>query len=296
LLSSMWVQIYHTYLLYKHTHIPTYVRTYREHAYNKQKRKRQTTTTYINHYNQQHTTQHSTLSLPLKTSTNQKLFWAAVVICPFFFCHSIETFDKRKLRDKLVTCQTTSSIRFLLFWKTSNQPKDRYNNFNNQKRLYCCQLIPLSRPPTQYNIIKMIGQSLSQSSLMMRWASILFRERLSTTTIINTTSLFSAPIFCGLLTRNIPILMPNNNIITENQNQNHHHQQEEEEEEDQQQQQHIWFAVPKSKITRSRKRMKTTAQKRIPLKKNIVFDPRTGEVTLKHKLPFNWKDYLPKID
>jgi ribosomal protein L32 len=144
----------------------------------------------------------------------------------------------------------------------------------------------------------MIGQSLSQSSLMMRWASILFRERLSTTTIINTTSLFSAPIFCGLLTRNIPILMPNNNIITENLNLNHHHHHHhhQQEEEDQQQQQHIWFAVPKSKITRSRKRMKTTAQKRIPLKKNIVFDPRTGEVTLKHKLPFNWKDYLPKID
>lgn len=58
----------------------------------------------------------------------------------------------------------------------------------------------------------------------------------------------------------------------------------------------IWFAVPKSKISRSRKRMKTTTQKRIPLKKNIVFDPRTGEVTLKHKLPFNWKDYLPKVD
>jgi ribosomal protein L32 len=56
----------------------------------------------------------------------------------------------------------------------------------------------------------------------------------------------------------------------------------------------IWFAVPKRKHTRSRKRMKTTVQKRIPLKKNIVFDPRTGEVTLKHKLPFNWKDYLPK--
>ena len=143
----------------------------------------------------------------------------------------------------------------------------------------------------------MIYQSLSQqSSLMIRWASILFRERLSTTTIINTTSLFSAPIFCGLLTRNIPILMPNNNnnniVLDENQNYQNHQQQEE----DQQQQQHIWFAVPKSKISRSRKRMKTTAQKRIPLKKNIVFDPRTGEVTLKHKLPFNWKDYLPKID
>jgi ribosomal protein L32 len=58
----------------------------------------------------------------------------------------------------------------------------------------------------------------------------------------------------------------------------------------------IWFAVPKRKHTKSRKRMKTTVQKRIPLKKNIVFDPRTGEVTLQHKLPFNWKDYLPKIE
>lgn len=57
----------------------------------------------------------------------------------------------------------------------------------------------------------------------------------------------------------------------------------------------IWFAVPKRKHTRSRKRMKTTVQKRIPLKKNIVFDTRTGEVTLQHKLPFNWKDYLPKV-
>jgi len=58
----------------------------------------------------------------------------------------------------------------------------------------------------------------------------------------------------------------------------------------------LWFAVPKSKISRSKKRMKTTAQKRIPLKKNIIVDPRTGEYTLKHKLPFNWKDYLPKTD
>ena len=88
----------------------------------------------------------------------------------------------------------------------------------------------------------------------------------------------------------------NNNNIVIDENQNYHHQQQEEEDQQQQQQQHIWFAVPKSKISRSRKRMKTTAQKRIPLKKNIVFDPRTGEVTLKHKLPFNWKDYLPKID
>jgi ribosomal protein L32 len=62
------------------------------------------------------------------------------------------------------------------------------------------------------------------------------------------------------------------------------------------QQDSIWFAVPKRKHTRSRKRKKTTTQKRIPLKHNIVFDPRTGEVTLRHKLPFNWKDYLPKLD
>jgi ribosomal protein L32 len=67
-------------------------------------------------------------------------------------------------------------------------------------------------------------------------------------------------------------------------------------EEQQQLQEWIWFAVPKSKISKSRKRMKTTSQKKLPLKKNIVFDHRTGEVTLKHKLPFNWKDYLPKID
>jgi ribosomal protein L32 len=58
----------------------------------------------------------------------------------------------------------------------------------------------------------------------------------------------------------------------------------------------LWFAVPKQKVTRHKKRLKTTLQKRIKLKSNIIVDPRTGEVTLKHKLPFNWKDYLPKID
>mmetsp|Transcript_131716 Transcript_131716/g.380947 ORF Transcript_131716/g.380947 Transcript_131716/m.380947 type:complete len:113 (+) Transcript_131716:190-528(+) len=58
----------------------------------------------------------------------------------------------------------------------------------------------------------------------------------------------------------------------------------------------IWFAVPKRKHTPSRKRMKTTVHKKLPLKKNIAFDPRTGEVSLKHKMPFNWKDYLPKDD
>jgi ribosomal protein L32 len=71
---------------------------------------------------------------------------------------------------------------------------------------------------------------------------------------------------------------------------------QQEEQQQHQLQDWIWFAVPKSKISPSRKRMKTTKQKRIPMKKNIVFDHRTGEVTLKHKLPFNWKDYLPKID
>lgn len=59
----------------------------------------------------------------------------------------------------------------------------------------------------------------------------------------------------------------------------------------------LWlFAVPKKKVSRGKKRMKTTRQKRIPLKKNIVVDPRTGEFTLMHKLPFNWKDYLPDME
>eukprot|EP00526_Cylindrotheca_closterium_P020403 CAMPEP_0113616176 /NCGR_PEP_ID=MMETSP0017_2-20120614/8101_1 /TAXON_ID=2856 /ORGANISM="Cylindrotheca closterium" /LENGTH=130 /DNA_ID=CAMNT_0000525475 /DNA_START=221 /DNA_END=610 /DNA_ORIENTATION=- /assembly_acc=CAM_ASM_000147 len=72
-------------------------------------------------------------------------------------------------------------------------------------------------------------------------------------------------------------------------------QQQQQEEEEAQEEDWIWFAVPKRKHTKSRKRMKTTAHKRLKLKKNIVFDPRTGEVTLKHKLPFNWKDYLPSM-
>lgn len=58
----------------------------------------------------------------------------------------------------------------------------------------------------------------------------------------------------------------------------------------------IWFAVPKSKITRHKKRLKTTVQKRIKLRQDIVTDPRTGEMTLQHRMPFNWKDYLPKTD
>ena len=55
----------------------------------------------------------------------------------------------------------------------------------------------------------------------------------------------------------------------------------------------LWFAVPKSKISKSRKRMKTTRQKRIKMKDNIVIDKRTGELTLKHCLPYNWRNYLP---
>jgi len=56
----------------------------------------------------------------------------------------------------------------------------------------------------------------------------------------------------------------------------------------------LWrMAVPKKKVTRHKKRLKTTFQKRIALKKNIIRCPRTGEITLQHRLPENWKDYLP---
>jgi ribosomal protein L32 len=60
----------------------------------------------------------------------------------------------------------------------------------------------------------------------------------------------------------------------------------------------IWLAVPKRKHTKSRKRKKTTVHKRIPLQRNIVFDPPTGEITLKHKLPYKWKELytLPKMN
>ncbi len=57
----------------------------------------------------------------------------------------------------------------------------------------------------------------------------------------------------------------------------------------------LWFAVPKSRVTRGKKRMKTTNQKRIAKKANIITDARTGELTLMHKLPFKWKEYLPKM-
>mmetsp|Transcript_14781 Transcript_14781/g.27815 ORF Transcript_14781/g.27815 Transcript_14781/m.27815 type:complete len:127 (+) Transcript_14781:966-1346(+) len=55
----------------------------------------------------------------------------------------------------------------------------------------------------------------------------------------------------------------------------------------------IWLAVPKRKVTPGKKRMKTTNQKRIKKKDHIIVDSRTGEITLRHRLPFNWKDYLP---
>lgn len=56
----------------------------------------------------------------------------------------------------------------------------------------------------------------------------------------------------------------------------------------------LWFAVPKKKVSRSKKRMKTTVQKRVEIKNNIIVDGRTGEISLQHKLPFRWKDYLPE--
>mmetsp|Transcript_9236 Transcript_9236/g.11644 ORF Transcript_9236/g.11644 Transcript_9236/m.11644 type:complete len:115 (-) Transcript_9236:3223-3567(-) len=55
----------------------------------------------------------------------------------------------------------------------------------------------------------------------------------------------------------------------------------------------LWLAVPKRKVSRSKKRMKTTVQKRIKDKEHIIVDSRTGEYTLRHRLPFNWKEYLP---
>lgn len=56
----------------------------------------------------------------------------------------------------------------------------------------------------------------------------------------------------------------------------------------------IWFAVPKSKISRQKKRTKSTLRDRIPLRKDIIVDPRTGETTRSHRLPFNWEEYLPE--
>ena len=58
----------------------------------------------------------------------------------------------------------------------------------------------------------------------------------------------------------------------------------------------LWLAVPKKKVTRHKKRLKTTVQKRIKLRRDIITDPRTGETTLRHKMPFNWKKYLPTVE
>jgi len=57
----------------------------------------------------------------------------------------------------------------------------------------------------------------------------------------------------------------------------------------------LWLAVPKRKVSPGKKRMKTTIQKRIQKKDHIIVDSRTGETTLRHRLPFNWKDYLPSM-
>ncbi len=58
----------------------------------------------------------------------------------------------------------------------------------------------------------------------------------------------------------------------------------------------IWFAVPKQKVSHSKKRLKQAHKNVMRHKENICTCPRTGEVTLKHKLPFNWKDYIPTFE
>ena len=56
----------------------------------------------------------------------------------------------------------------------------------------------------------------------------------------------------------------------------------------------VWFAVPKSKVSRSKKRIKNYLKRTaLKQKSNIIVDGRTGEYTLKHHLPVRWKDYLP---
>ena len=58
----------------------------------------------------------------------------------------------------------------------------------------------------------------------------------------------------------------------------------------------LWFAVPKQKISHSKKRLKQAHKNVMRHKENISTCPRTGEVTLKHKLPLNWKDYIPTFE
>ena len=57
----------------------------------------------------------------------------------------------------------------------------------------------------------------------------------------------------------------------------------------------VLFAAPKKRMSRSKKRMKTTLRDRIPLKANIIRDGRTGEMTLMHKLPFRWMEHIPDL-
>ena len=57
---------------------------------------------------------------------------------------------------------------------------------------------------------------------------------------------------------------------------------------------HIWLAVPKSRVSKSRKRIKNHLKRTsLKVKDNIIVDGRTGELTLRHHLPLNWKNYLP---
>mmetsp|Transcript_25149 Transcript_25149/g.41737 ORF Transcript_25149/g.41737 Transcript_25149/m.41737 type:complete len:120 (-) Transcript_25149:189-548(-) len=58
----------------------------------------------------------------------------------------------------------------------------------------------------------------------------------------------------------------------------------------------VWFAVPKQKISRSKKRMKSYQKRVIRPKENISLCPQTGQVTLKHRLPFNWRDFIPEFE
>ena len=78
------------------------------------------------------------------------------------------------------------------------------------------------------------------------------------------------------------VSFPNNNVNNNNNNDDN----------DNNNNNWIWFAVPKRKVTKGKKRMKTTIQKQIKIKNHIIQDSRTGQMTLRHRLPFNWKDYL----
>jgi ribosomal protein L32 len=57
-----------------------------------------------------------------------------------------------------------------------------------------------------------------------------------------------------------------------------------------------WFAVPKQKVSHSKKRMKQQFKNVIRPKQHICTCPRTGELTLRHRLPFNWEDYLTTFE